>query len=104
MKVLYKVYFLIFCQIVAPALVVGGFIINAVILDVSALPVGFKEDMNWFQENPELSDKIVLGSFITAGILAVSAIITAFSIAQSKKGGEDTGIGLQFKRDKSAFE
>ena len=100
MKPIYRLYTLIFCQIAAPALVVGGFIINAIVEDVASLPKGFKQELNWFQENPDTSEMMVTMMFVVGGILAVVAVITAISIVASKKGTDDAKLGIGVKKRK----
>lgn len=100
MSVLNKTYLLIFCEVVAPIAVVVGLIINAVILDIPALPMGIKQNLSWFQQNAQAANIIMIFLYTLAGVLAILAVVLAILISRSKKGAEDVEIGVGFKRER----
>lgn len=98
MQALNKIYVLIFVQVLAPVCVILGLILNGVVLDSDILPGGVRQSLNWFQQNPDISNVIVWGLYISAGIFAVIAIALSIYIYTNSRGVEDKNLGMEFKK------
>jgi hypothetical protein len=92
-----KVFIIIFCFVISPLSFIGSLVLKETLSDKAIVSEDYTEQLNWFQENEEISENIITGLNIVAEVFLFVAIILLISMSQGGRSSDDAGIGRRLQ-------